>query len=327
MAARLFAELGYTACEMERVAAELGIAKGTLYLYFSSKETLFYACVDAGMRQMQSVVLAAADEATDLIDRLSRGIRAYLQFFEDHPEHVELLIQERANFKSRSRPTYFEYREQNRQKWRPVHEEMIASGRYRTDIPVERIMDAIGNLLYGTMFTNHFVGRAVSLNEQYQSLLEILMRGLLSEEERGCAIEVPTRRPERVAAEFDAGNGHDRVDTPAARIDARAGFSAPLFVGISPQGPICASGLAATAKKCVQTCRPVGPIILRRFVTPARIGSPRRMTSLRNNNEGHVMRLAGRRLVWGIMLLGVGCGAMATARGQEPAPRRLLIRK
>ncbi len=184
VAARLFAELGYTACEMERVAAELGIAKGTLYLYFSSKETLFYACVDAGMRQMQSVVLAAADEATDLIDRLSRGIRAYLQFFEDHPEHVELLIQERANFKSRSRPTYFEYREQNRQKWRPVHEEMIASGRYRTDIPVERIMDAIGNLLYGTMFTNHFVGRAVSLNEQYQSLLEILMRGLLSEEER-----------------------------------------------------------------------------------------------------------------------------------------------
>ena len=53
-AARLFAELGYTACEMERVAAELGIAKGTLYLYFSSKEALFYACVDAGMRQMQS---------------------------------------------------------------------------------------------------------------------------------------------------------------------------------------------------------------------------------------------------------------------------------
>ena len=37
-------------------------------------------------------------------------------------------------------------------------------------------MDAIGNLLYGTMFTNHFVGRTVSLNEQYQSLMEILMR-------------------------------------------------------------------------------------------------------------------------------------------------------
>ena len=148
-AARLFAELGYMACEMERVAAELGIAKGTLYLYFASKEALFLSCVDTGMRQMQAAVGKAAEEACDPIDRISRGIRAYLQFFEDHPEHVELLIQEPcANFKSRSRPTYFEYREANRQKWRSVHEELITTGRYRDDIPVEeRIMDAIGNLL------------------------------------------------------------------------------------------------------------------------------------------------------------------------------------
>jgi AcrR family transcriptional regulator len=183
-AARLFAELGYSACEMERVATELGIAKGTLYLYFSSKEELFYACVDTGMRQMQAAVATAAEEAGDAIDRIARGIRAYLQFFEDHPEHVELLIQERANFKSRSRPTYFEYRDVNRQKWRPVHEGLIADGRFRDDISVERIMDAVGNLLYGTMFTNHFVGRSVSLKEQYGALLEILLRGLLSERER-----------------------------------------------------------------------------------------------------------------------------------------------
>ena len=184
VAARLFAELGYTACEMERVAAELGIAKGTLYLYFASKEELFCACSDAGMKQMQAAVCKAAEEAADPIDRIGRGIHAYLQFFEDHPEHVELLIQERANFKSRKRPTYFEYREVTRQKWRPVHEGLIASGKFRDDIPIERIMDAIGNLLYGTMFTNHFVGRTGSISEQQKSLVEILLRGLLSEQER-----------------------------------------------------------------------------------------------------------------------------------------------
>ena len=35
------------------------------------------------------------------------------------------------------------------------------------------------------MFTNHFVGRSVSLDEQYESLLEIVFRGLLSDSERG----------------------------------------------------------------------------------------------------------------------------------------------
>ncbi|HEY2839903.1 MAG TPA: TetR/AcrR family transcriptional regulator [Pirellulales bacterium] len=183
-AARLFAELGYTACEMERVAAELKVAKGTLYLYFPSKEALFYACVDSGMRQMQETVAHAADGAAEPFNRIARGIRAYLQFFDDHPEHVELLIQERANFKNRKKPTYFEYRDANRYKWRDLHQSLIDLGRERNDLPVERIMDVIGNLLYGTMFTNHFTGRSVSLAEQATSMLEILFRGLLSEQER-----------------------------------------------------------------------------------------------------------------------------------------------
>jgi AcrR family transcriptional regulator len=183
-ASRLFAELGYTACEMERVAAELKIAKGTLYLYFPSKESLFYACVDTGMQQMQLAVASAADGASEPFERIARGIRAYLQFFDDHPEHVELLIQERANFKNRKKPTYFEYRDANRYKWRDLHQSLIDLGRERNDLPVERIMDVIGNLLYGTMFTNHFTGRSVSLAEQATSMLEILFRGLLSETER-----------------------------------------------------------------------------------------------------------------------------------------------
>src|SRR5258708_6647472 len=55
-ATKLFATLGYSACDMERVAARLKIAKGTIYLYFPSKEKLFLACVDAGMTQMRQTI-------------------------------------------------------------------------------------------------------------------------------------------------------------------------------------------------------------------------------------------------------------------------------
>lgn len=192
-AARLFAELGYTDCDMERLAAELNIAKGTLYLYFSSKEELFYACVDDGMRQMQTAVNAAADQEQEPFEQISQAIRTYFQFFEDHPEHVELLIQERANFKHRKRPTYFEYREANRARWRELWTRLIKEGRVRNDLPVERILDTIGNLLYGTMFTNHFVGRQVSSQEQFDSILEIVLDGVLSEDER------PKRKENRAA--------------------------------------------------------------------------------------------------------------------------------
>jgi hypothetical protein len=136
------------------------------------------------MKQMQQVVLAAADSTPEPFERIARAIGAYLEFFEVHPHHVELLIQERAIFKDRKQPTYFEYRQANRGKWRQIYVDLIAAGRLRADLSPDRIVDTIGALLYGTMFTNHFVGRAVPLNEQARSILEIIFRGLLSEDER-----------------------------------------------------------------------------------------------------------------------------------------------
>lgn len=41
----LFAEKGFAAARMEDIAAHAGVAKGTLYLYFSSKEAVFEALV------------------------------------------------------------------------------------------------------------------------------------------------------------------------------------------------------------------------------------------------------------------------------------------
>jgi AcrR family transcriptional regulator len=185
-AARLFAEEGFSDCEMERVAAAVGIAKGTLYLYFPGKQELFFACVDWGMSWMQRSVRAAAESISDAdpVRRIGRGIREYLAFFEAHPEYVELLIQERAIFRDRKQQTYFEYRAANVGYWKEQWRQLVAAGRIRADIPVERIADTIGSLLYGTMFTNRFAGRSVSLDEQYAALLEIVFRGLLSDSER-----------------------------------------------------------------------------------------------------------------------------------------------
>src|ERR1700760_2412102 len=53
-----FADRGYAATKLEDVAAAAGISKGTIYLYFSTKEDLFRAVV----RQAVLPNLAAAEE-------------------------------------------------------------------------------------------------------------------------------------------------------------------------------------------------------------------------------------------------------------------------
>ena len=180
----LFANLGYAACEMERIAAELKIAKGTLYLYFSGKQDVFLACVDQGMQDLQASIDQVVNADADPFDRIARSIWSFLEYFDQHPEQIELLIQERAMFRDRARPTIFVYRQARRARWREVYGQLIEAGRLRSDLSVDDLVDTVGNLLYGTMFTNYFAGRSIPLCQQYRALVELTFRGMLSSAER-----------------------------------------------------------------------------------------------------------------------------------------------
>jgi TetR/AcrR family transcriptional regulator, fatty acid metabolism regulator protein len=63
-AADLFVERGYHETSMEDIAAHVGIAKGTVYLHFASKEDLALAYVTQGARRFASALdtILASDE-------------------------------------------------------------------------------------------------------------------------------------------------------------------------------------------------------------------------------------------------------------------------
>jgi AcrR family transcriptional regulator len=182
-AVRLFAEHGYAGTDTQLLADELGVGKGTLYRYFPSKEKLFLAAVDRLMRRFLDYVESRIGGIADPLEQISTGVRAYLTFIAENPEFVELLMQERARFKDRKKPTYFEYREANAERWRAIYRGLIAAGRLR-DIPVERIRDVMGQLLYGTMFINYFAGQAKSVEAQAQDILDVVFNGILSDSEK-----------------------------------------------------------------------------------------------------------------------------------------------
>jgi AcrR family transcriptional regulator len=182
-ATKLFAEYGYSDADTQLLADRLHVGKGTLYRYFPSKRELFLAAADRVVRRAREQVEASMVGIEDPLDRIAAAIRAFLAFYADHPEFVELLMQERAQFKDRKKPTYFVYREANVERWRAVYRGLIAEGRLRP-MSVERITDVIGDLLYGTMFTNYFAGQRKPVEGQAQDILDIVFHGILSESER-----------------------------------------------------------------------------------------------------------------------------------------------
>jgi AcrR family transcriptional regulator len=182
-ATQLFSEYGYSRADTQTLADRLGVGKGTIYRYFPSKRELFLAAVDRLMHRLYESIAAATKHVEDPIDRMLEAINAYLVFFKDRPEIVELMIQERAHFKDREKPTYFEHREKFSGEWSDEFKAMVAAGRIR-DIPFEKFHDVISDLLYGTMFTNYFVRRNRSTIEQAKDINDIALYGILSDSER-----------------------------------------------------------------------------------------------------------------------------------------------
>ena len=91
------------------------------------------------------------------------------------------MILERAELKDR-KSTYFDRRDrraESEQGWREVIAELVATGRFR-DVPPERILGFIGNLLYGTIFSHHMSGRTHSLSSLTPDVLGFVSHALLA---------------------------------------------------------------------------------------------------------------------------------------------------
>jgi len=179
----LFAAHGFAATDLQVLADDLGIGKGTLYRHFGNKEKLFLAAADRVMHKLRLHVDAYVAGVTDPLANITRGIHGYLEFFNAHPAAVEMLIQERAHFKDRKRPTYFEHREANIGRWRAIYRDLIAQGRLRP-LSVERMSDTIGDLLYGTMFVSYIAGRRLQPAQAAAEIIDIVFHGILTDMER-----------------------------------------------------------------------------------------------------------------------------------------------
>jgi AcrR family transcriptional regulator len=179
----LFAEHGFSDAVTQALADRLGVGKGTIYRHFPSKRELFLAAADRVMWKMQEQIDASIVGIDDGLEKITRAITTFLAFFAEHPPYVELLIQERAHFKDRQRPTYFEHRERSIDRWRQNYRNLIAEGRVR-DIPVEQITNVVSNVVYGIMVTNFFNGQPKPSDIQAREILDVIFSGILTESEK-----------------------------------------------------------------------------------------------------------------------------------------------
>jgi len=104
-ATREFADHGYQGASINRIVDRLGIAKGSLFKYFGSKEGLFEHVFSRAVADFKGPLKAIRDSEGDFFTRIEQSFLAGAAFIDAHPHlysiYLKMLFNE--NFPLRER--------------------------------------------------------------------------------------------------------------------------------------------------------------------------------------------------------------------------------
>lgn len=182
-ALHLFAERGYAATKLEDVATAAGIGKGTIYLYFPTKEDLFRAVVrQAVLPNLEAVTSLAQTPDTPAADILRAIAERFLTLLDtDLTAIPKLVVAESGNFPALARFYAEEVVHKGMALIRGVLARGIASGEFRP-IDLESALPLFSAPLLLLVLWKHSLGRHTDIQFNPRAVvdthLDVLLHGL-----------------------------------------------------------------------------------------------------------------------------------------------------
>jgi AcrR family transcriptional regulator len=186
-ALELFVERGFAATKLDDVASKAGVSKGTLYLYFDSKEALFKAVIEQG-------IFPLLEEGGSVLQQFEGNNASLLKEFmlrwwqgmgeTDLGGIPKLMISESGNFPEVAKYYFENVVVRGRELLRQVLKRGVASGEFR-EMEIESSIDVImAPVLMLIVWRYSLAPCSTGDTKQYlNTYLELIMNGLLNKKE------------------------------------------------------------------------------------------------------------------------------------------------
>jgi AcrR family transcriptional regulator len=90
----VFARQGYANTVVDDIAGQAGIAKGTLYLYFKSKEEIFLAALMEDARRLEELTRERMRAVDSWEEKLKAYVGVRLEYLETHQDFLRIYLAE-----------------------------------------------------------------------------------------------------------------------------------------------------------------------------------------------------------------------------------------
>ena len=140
---KLFADKGYDATSIEEITATVGVAKGTLYYHFSSKEEIFNFLVDEGVKLLKNSISIKTAKMNNSLDRIRAIVLIQIKILFKYENFMTIILSQIWGNDDRSKMCkkyVFEYIQ--------MIEEIVKEGIQKKEI-VDKDADIIASGIFG----------------------------------------------------------------------------------------------------------------------------------------------------------------------------------
>jgi AcrR family transcriptional regulator len=172
---KIFAENGFAGASVEAIAQAAGIAKGTFYLYYGSKNEIYSAALKSGLLALSREI----KEKVACARTAEEGIRAFIAtklfFFEQHRDFFKIYCAEFGNVATQKE--FHNLLLEQIQILKDILSEALKQNKIR-DVSVEPAAFAIFDLTRGAIAQRLFGYSQTCVQEEISFLYDFIWKGI-----------------------------------------------------------------------------------------------------------------------------------------------------
>jgi AcrR family transcriptional regulator len=177
-ACRVFGEKGFDLATVDAIAEAAKVAKGTVYLYYPSKQAIYDAAFTAGMAELEESSLQRIGRATTAREAIHSFVSARIEYFQEHPDFFRLYMTEVARqVAAKARGSCHLAVDRQTRALQKTIEKAVANGEVRGVDP-EAAALAVFDITRGLVGRRLLIGSKSSAQRDIEFLTDLVWTGL-----------------------------------------------------------------------------------------------------------------------------------------------------
>ncbi len=179
-ARRVFGQAGFEAATIDEIARAAGVAKGTVYLYYRSKRSIYWAALHEGIVELDTLTSSRVRSAATLRDAIREFILTKVEYFDERREFFRIYVREMSGQVVRPAYGHTDFKPLYQRQLRLL-QSVLGSANARGEIrSVDRaqVAGAIVDLTRGLVTRRLMKQRRRAAAADVDSVVDLLWRGL-----------------------------------------------------------------------------------------------------------------------------------------------------